>query len=71
MFTSASALSAFISKTQGVPREDLQWVELDKGEKMLINKNAPSVPLGFATFTYMGIQPGRGKVWNIHARPAH
>jgi hypothetical protein len=70
MFTSAVALKTFIAKTHQVSPDTLEYIELSKGEKMLISKADPSKPLGFATFTYMGMVPGRGKVWNIHARPA-
>jgi hypothetical protein len=70
MFNSAAALKTFIAKTHQVSPDTLEYIELSRDEKMLVSKDDPSKPLGFATFTYMGMVPGRGKVWNINARPA-
>lgn len=70
MFTSASALKNFVAQTKQVPVETLEYVNLGGGEKILVSKSDYSTVLGYATFTYMGMVPGRGKVWNIHARPA-
>ena len=70
MFNSATALRNYIAQTKGIPSDEMHYIELGGGEKMLVEKSNPSVSLGFATFTYVGIVPGRGKTWDIFARPA-
>lgn len=74
MFSSVAALKSFLEKTQGIPQDRIETVDLDSTsrvtERMLVDKENPSVPVGFVTVTYQGIVPGRGKVWNVDARPA-
>ncbi len=70
MFKSTTALKNFIALSRRVDAETLYYVNLANGEKVLVSKDNPSVPLGFATITYQGIVPGRGKVFDVYARPA-
>ena len=69
-FNSAIALRKYISTTKNIPENEMKFIQLSEDEKMLIRTDAPDEPLGFVTFTYQGIVPGRGKVWDIYARPA-
>lgn len=70
MFKSTTALKNFVAMTSKVEAETLYYVDLANGEKVLVSKDNPSVPLGFVTVTYQGIVPGRGKVFDVYARPA-
>ena len=70
MFTSTTALRKYVATVASIPADSMEFIELSSGEKMLVMKGDHTKPLGFATFTYRGMVPGRGKVWDIYARPA-
>jgi hypothetical protein len=72
MFNSIAALKKAIEVTNGISQDQIVKIELDSNSRsadyMFVSKDAPSVPLGYATVTYEGIQPGRGKVFSTYAR---
>ena len=70
MFKSATALRNYVAQTTGIDTSALEYITLSRDEKMLVEKANPTKPLGYASFAYQGIVPGRGKVWDIDARPA-
>ena len=75
MFQSQSALNGFLTTTRNIKEDDLKIIQLGGEtnrlwEKMVVLKDAPTVPVGYITQRYEGIQPGRGKVYSFDCRPA-
>lgn len=69
MFNSATALITALTFKHKIQKEDIERVLLsDSGndsEYMYINKHT-NEPIGYGSFTYLGMFPGRGKVWRYN-----
>lgn len=72
MFKSKASLKSALVQCELVTEENLKEVELSRDsqltEYMYVDQTNPTVPLGYATVTYMGIVPGHGRMWDTVAR---
>lgn len=66
MFNTATALINAMAYKHNIKPDDIERVTLDingnNSSYMYVNKHTKET-IGYGSFTYQGMQPGRGKVW--------